>query len=147
MIAGELAAGNIFIRPNLLAKAGDRVPGHVHNFDHVTIFFRGSFHVRASRAFRQFACPDCGKVFETRAPLPPACPSCGSTANKPKTGEREELVAEKDFAAGSWCLIKADVEHAITALEDGSEFWCVYAHRDAQGRVTQQFTGWDEAYR
>lgn len=55
-------------------------------------------------------------------------------------------VIEREFAAPSHCLIKADVEHEITALEDDSEFWCVYSHRDPQGRVTEQFTGWEKAY-
>jgi len=56
-------------------------------------------------------------------------------------------VIEREFAAPSHCLIKAEVVHHLTALEDGSEAWCVYAHRDPQGEVVQQYTGWDEAYR
>jgi hypothetical protein len=43
-------------------------------------------------------------------------------------------------------LIRAGVRHRIEALEDGTEFWCVYAHRDAQGRVSQVYTGWMDAY-
>ena len=55
-------------------------------------------------------------------------------------------VIERDFKAPAHFLVKADVEHEITALEDHTVFWCVYAHRDPQGRVTQEVTGWDEAY-
>lgn len=58
-------------------------------------------------------------------------------------------VIERDFGEGfplRHCLIKAEVVHEITALVDGTEFWCVYAHRDAQGNVTQEVTGLYEAY-
>lgn len=53
---------------------------------------------------------------------------------------------ERAFAAPSHFLVKADVEHEITATEDNTEAWCVYAHRDAQGEVVQQYTGWDAGY-
>lgn len=108
MIRPEWVSGNVFIRPNQLAKAGDQVHGHKHNFDHTTIVFTGAIHVKAR--------------------LP--------------NGE----TIERDFHAPSHCLIRAGVEHEITAIEDGTEFWCVYSHRDAQGRVSQVHTGWHEAY-
>jgi len=54
---------------------------------------------------------------------------------------------EKTFAAPDHFLVKAGVEHQITALEEGTEMWCVYSHRTAQGEVVQQYTGWPEAYR
>lgn len=44
----EQQLGNIFVRPNTLAKAGDITQGHTHNFDHVTFVIRGSVHVRAT---------------------------------------------------------------------------------------------------
>lgn len=53
---------------------------------------------------------------------------------------------EREFHAPSHFLVRADVLHEITALEDGTEFWCVYAHRDPQGEVVQIATGWPEAY-
>jgi len=56
------------------------------------------------------------------------------------------VVIEKDFAAPSHFLVKADVKHEITATQPETVFWCVYAHRDPQGRVTQQTTGWPDAY-
>lgn len=55
-------------------------------------------------------------------------------------------VIERDFRAPAHFLVKADVLHEITALEPHTRFWCVYAHRDPQGRVTQEYTGWEEAY-
>jgi hypothetical protein len=50
------------------------------------------------------------------------------------------------FHAPAHCLIKKDVRHEITALSDGVEFWCVYAHRTRQGEIVQESTGWLEAY-
>lgn len=35
-------------------------------------------------------------------------------------------------------LVRAGVEHEITALVDGTVYWCVYAHRDAKGEVVQE---------
>ena len=43
-------------------------------------------------------------------------------------------------------LVRKDVIHEITALEDNTEFWCVYSHRNSQGEIVQEFTGWNEAY-
>ncbi len=54
---------------------------------------------------------------------------------------------EKDFRAPAHCLIRADVEHEITALEDNTVYWCCYAHRTPQGDVVQYENGWTEAYR
>jgi quercetin dioxygenase-like cupin family protein len=52
----------------------------------------------------------------------------------------------QEFRAPSHVLIRAGVEHEITALEDGTVFWCVYAHRTPQGEVVQEYTGWWGAY-
>lgn len=56
-------------------------------------------------------------------------------------------VLERDFEAPAHFLVRADVEHEITATQPQTVFWCVYSHRDPQGRITQQFTGWEDAYR
>lgn len=108
---GEFTAGNIHIRKNI-GTVGDQTGGHTHNFDHVTIVFKGKVHVSAWRPG-----PD-----NTKIP-----------------------VAEQDFDTGSYFLVKADVCHDITFIEDG-EFWCVYSHRDPQGEVVQEHNGWLRAY-
>lgn len=105
----EWVSGNIFIRPMKFAKAGEKRPGHTHNFDHTTIVFKGAVKVRATL-------PDGRQI-------------------------------ERDFAAPSHFLVKAEVVHEITALADDTEAWCVYAHRNAQGDVVQEFTGWEDANR
>lgn len=37
--------GNIWVRQNYLAKAGDSFPGHTHHFDHVSLLARGKVRV------------------------------------------------------------------------------------------------------
>lgn len=44
---GEFVSGNNFIRPMRFQKAGDRVDGHAHNFDHTTLVLSGAVHVKA----------------------------------------------------------------------------------------------------
>ena len=104
----EWASGNIYIRRVRLAKAGDVLHGHTHNFDHTTIVFTGAVHVHAT---------------------------CEAGCNK-----------KQDFAAPSHFLVRKDWRHEITALVDGTEFWCVYSHRDPQGNVVQEYTGWSDAH-
>lgn len=59
---------------------------------------------------------------------------------------RREIVKK---AAGPFqdrvVLIRAGLEHEITALEDGTEFLCIYSHRNAQGEAVQRFDGFYEA--
>lgn len=42
----EIISGNIFIRPNALLPKGHIIHGHKHKFDHTTIVFTGSVHVK-----------------------------------------------------------------------------------------------------
>lgn len=42
---GEFPLGNIYIRPHIISKAGEKVAGHKHNFDHVTFVNKGSVRV------------------------------------------------------------------------------------------------------
>lgn len=51
-------------------------------------------------------------------------------------------VLERDFRAPAHFLVQADTTHAITAIEPFTEVWCVYSHRDPQGRISQVDTGW-----
>lgn len=101
----EIVSGNIFIRPNALLPKGHIIQGHKHKFDHTTIVFTGSIHIK-----------------------------------KVENGK----VIEQDFKAPSHALIKADVEHEITSLEDNTTYWCVFSHRNSQGEVVQEWSGWHE---
>lgn len=108
----EWVSGNVFIRASGKMAKGDRTAGHRHNFDHTTIVFSGSIHIKATL-------PDGSAI-------------------------------ERDFGEGQpngrHCLIKAEVEHEITALTDNTEYWCIYSHRTPQGDVIQHWDGWDAAY-
>ena len=56
-------------------------------------------------------------------------------------------VVEKRARDGfNWLLIEAGKVHRITALEDKSLGHCIYAHRNAQGEVVQEYDGWMPAY-
>jgi quercetin dioxygenase-like cupin family protein len=63
-------------------------------------------------------------------------------------GNGREVVLRSPTSNDGQChiLIKAGVEHEITALEDDTVFWCVYAHRTPQGDIVQEYTGWSDAY-
>ena len=67
-------------------------------------------------------------------------------------GKRDGVVVkEGDFYAAKegsppMALILPDVEHTITALEPNTIIDCIYSHRDAQGRVVQEFNGFTEHY-
>lgn len=113
----EWISGNIFIRPNQLPKAGDKTDGHTHNFDHTTIVFSGRVRV---------------------------------IARKPGLDGQLIEIADRCFGGpddhGRHFLVKANVHHEIVALEDNTEYWCVYSHRTPQGEVSQANTGWQDAY-
>lgn len=42
----EYVSGNIFVRQMVIAKAGDRIAGHKHNFDHTTYIAHGSARIQ-----------------------------------------------------------------------------------------------------
>lgn len=43
----EWQSGNIFIRRNILERAGDVIDGHAHRFDHTSYVIKGSVRVHA----------------------------------------------------------------------------------------------------
>lgn len=61
-------------------------------------------------------------------------------------GNVTKSVVKKASDGHNWVLIKAEVRHRITALEDNSLGHCVYAHRTPQGDVVQEYDGWSDAY-
>ena len=46
----------------------------------------------------------------------------------------------------NFVLIEAGVCHRITALDDNTICHCIYAHRDPQGDVQQEYDGWSPGY-
>lgn len=61
-------------------------------------------------------------------------------------GTVKQSITKRASDGYNWVLIKADVCHRITALEDHSLGHCVYAHRSPQGDVVQEWDGWTPGY-
>lgn len=59
--------------------------------------------------------------------------------------EQEQVLSHK-YGKRKHVLIRAFVAHEITPLEPYTEFWCVYSHQNAQGRIVEEYTGWPESY-
>lgn len=65
------------------------------------------------------------------------------------SGERREIMLRAPsvgYSGPSHALVAGGVFHEIKALEDDTIFWCVYAHRNPQGDVVQEYNGWRPAY-
>jgi len=118
----ERVLGNIFIRTMYFEKAGQMVDGHRHHFDHVTLVLSGGVRVRYHKE-------EAGQLV--------------------LQGEREFWAPKQmngDGGQEAQVLIKKDVHHEITALEDHTHCWCVFAHRDPNtGEVIQEWNGWMKA--
>lgn len=86
--------GNIWVRQNVLSKAGNTFGGHKHHFDHVSLLTKGSVTVKVN-------------------------------GSEPK-----------NFIAPTFIIIRKDHEHEFIALEDGVNWYCVFALRDLDGNIT-----------
>lgn len=96
MLGEELGfVGNIWVRQNYFEKAGDKVGGHIHYFDHVSLLAKGSVEVRID-----------GK--------------------DPRV-----------FHAPTFIVIRKEHRHEVTALEDDTSWYCVFAARDIDGNVQE----------
>lgn len=122
----ERQYGNIFVRDNGSPHAvGWQMRGHQHNFDHATYIVGGRYRARLWRLVMD----------EVGAPKLDA------------GGEKQFVLSvEREFSAGMMLLVRAEDIHEFECLEGPGILHCVYAHRDAQGEVTQHATGWEEAY-
>lgn len=52
----------------------------------------------------------------------------------------------KTFVAPTFIVIKKDHKHKITALEDDTMYYCVFALRDVDGEVTDIYSGDNSPY-
>ena len=153
----EHVSGNIFIR-KMNNKTGFGpgyvIRGHTHNFDHTSIFFTGLWRVKKWKR----------RVTED-----------GKYMMDEKGEEIWILEHEFEREGPFSLLIEADAKHEFTFVhfrvpdwmenfislmpendakvfrkmyESGNgQAWCVYSHRNPQGDVTVNETGWEEAYR
>lgn len=86
--------GNVWVRQCWMEKKGDKVGGHMHYHDHVSLLCKGSVQVQVGN-------------FEPKV-----------------------------FTAPTFIVIKKDHIHEITALEDDTVWYCVFAVRDIDGNLT-----------
>ena len=66
-----------------------------------------------------------------------------------RLNEQDEIIqsVEKKAKDGkNWVLILANARHRVIALEDNTVAHCIYSHRNPQGEIVQEFTGWEKAY-
>lgn len=105
--------GNVFFRPMVFEGIGSQnaFQGHAHHYDHVTFLSRGSVNLRAWEVD-----PRTGK------PVNPA-------------------VIERQYQAPSAILIKRNWAHEFIALEEGTRCDCIFAIRDFDGEVVQEWNG------
>jgi len=90
--------GNIWVRQNILEKAGQACEGHRHSFDHVSLLTSGAVEVEIQ----------------------------GHPA--------------RQFKAPTFIIIRKEHEHKFTALADNTNWYCVFALRDLDGRVSDLYT-------
>lgn len=62
------------------------------------------------------------------------------------SGEVANTITKRASDGHNFVLIKAGVCHRLTSLEDGSKAQCIYAHRNPQGEVVQEYDGWTPGY-
>lgn len=118
-IHGEAAPagvfGNVFFRPVDLPEFGsmNHYQGHAHHYDHVSLLSRGSVNLRAWPV-------------------------------DPRTGEAIGPAIERQFSAElepAFISIKRHWAHEFTALEPGTRIDCVFAMRNYEGEVVQDWNG------
>jgi dTDP-4-dehydrorhamnose 3,5-epimerase-like enzyme len=103
--------GNVYFRPMILGTVGTVVAGHSHNYDHVTFLWKGSVKLRAWHKDQE------------------------------KNGKINGDVVERTYKAPARVLIKKDMCHEFTALEDNTFADCIFALRDYSGEVTEEWNG------
>lgn len=65
-------------------------------------------------------------------------------------GKRGKVLRSADRWATdkvNWIFIEAGVRHRLICLEDGSDYHCLYSHREPEnGSVVMKHMGWSDAY-
>jgi quercetin dioxygenase-like cupin family protein len=64
-----------------------------------------------------------------------------SLLTKGKVKVEVEGHPEKEFTAPTFIIIRKNYEHKVTALEDDSNWYCVFALRDLDGEVIEHYEG------
>lgn len=129
LVIGKLEArGNISVRPTNGMNKGDVIVGHAHNFDHLTYIPSGAALIEKLEVVKEAVHDGHGNVV---------------TQPEYKVVKAVEKRASDGY---NFLLIEAGVIHRITALEDNTHVHCIYANRNPQGEVVQEYDGWGPAY-
>lgn len=107
---------------------GQVVHEHAHNFDHLTYLPSGS------------------ALFEKLKVVAEAVTDESGNEVSPAKYEVLRSVEKKATDGFNFVLIEAGTIHRITALEDNTNVHCLFAHRNPQGEITQEYDGWGPAY-
>lgn len=83
---------NVWIRQRLFQKVGEKIGGHKHKYDHVSLLAKGSAKVEVDGV-------------------------------------------EKIFESPTFIVIRKDKIHNVTALEEGTLWYCIFADRSMDGEV------------
>jgi hypothetical protein len=105
--------GGVYYLEQKVASLGDSIPGHAHQFDHVSVLLFGKVRVN-------WYYPDVlWKELERR----------GKTVRRTRSGSLE-------FQAPAAIPVFAGVMHDFVALSEGGfRLWCVHASRGTEGQV------------
>jgi hypothetical protein len=60
----------------------------------------------------------------------------------PETNEQRS----KEFTAPTFIVVRKNLKHKFTALEDNTQYYCVFALRDIDGEVTDVYSGKNDPY-
>lgn len=125
----EYRSGSIFIRqPNHLLPTGHVVHGHEHSKPHTTFFPSGLWLVEQSaKSFNNDGTPDLD-------------------AKGLQKYHKLRSVKIRGGAPGSFLLIEADKRHRLELLEGPGLYMCVFSHYTPDGELSEEYTGWHEAY-
>lgn len=147
--------GPLFFRPFCLERAGDKIEGHAHNFDHVTFLYRGGVRARVTMSNgtvkeRDFIVPG----FTIEVPESGLLLAAVSALNAVGIGVvatfLEKFLKYRKVRISTGPAVKvfiaAGLMHEFTALTDDVGGECVYTHRDPEtGDVVQAWNGWEAA--
>ena len=171
MPIAEWVSGNQYFRPNGGNK-GDIVNGHRHHFDHSTFFISGATRATTqvptgaarTAAERWGIAEEEWRIWDRAMLLLPASEREMLAKMQQWAADAKARAAEQDdahrraFEAGDYeerivikepgdhLLIRRLSTHAFLFLADHSLFVCCYSHITPQGRISQEYDGWGQAY-
>jgi hypothetical protein len=159
----EYPVGPVFIR-NCFASRGHRIPGHAHNFSHVTFATEGWLLIRKEHKVIQLVSHDYARVREllyktdpSKVLRPVRFPDVAEN-HQPRfniefigiqdevPAGAKEILVQPAYPHGHWALIDANIQHEIFVLSDRGAIDCVFPHRGYDGAVLEEYGGFRDSY-